>query len=221
MFLWFFLHLLPAIDQVFTQWFGYWVGLVIRGGTHFGLPVWVAWRLKRRAEATFLADLGAPFRVRKEDVAATWLWSSIGCALAAGIIVAFYFGFRGMLEPEVLRAEVGTLFPLTVMNYLAVGLVITFVNPLMEEYFWRGFLYRKWAECGGGLWIGGLFALHHLVIFGTWFPVHLLWVLGIAFVGVGLFLTWLYKATGNIWAALLTHVVADLVIVILGWVLLF
>ncbi len=222
MILYLFLHLLPALDQALTQIYGYWIGLAVRTATHFGIPLLAAYLLARRQPTTTpWAELLAPFKIKPEDRRATILWSSIGCALAIIIILAFYLGFRGQFDPATLRAEVGTLFPLTLLNYLAVALVITFVNPLMEEYYWRGYLYRKWAARGGGIWIGGLFALHHLVIFGTWFPLHLLWILGIAFIGVGLFLTYLYKAINNLWAPLLTHIIADLTIVLLGYYLLF
>jgi membrane protease YdiL (CAAX protease family) len=206
-----FLHLLPAVDQIIGNAVGYWVGLIPRIVVHFGVPL--AW------ERSWKKAFVTPFKI--EDRKKTLIWSVGGGAVAFGIIYLFYFLLQDQFDPELMRAEINNLYPVTPTMYVAVGLVISVVNPLLEEFYWRGFLYRKFAERGGGIWIGVLFALHHYIIFKTWFdPL----TLSIALVGlaiVGVLFNWLYKKTGNVWACLITHAFADLAIILIGYQILF
>ena len=205
------LHLLPSVDQLLTRMGGYWIGWVFRLASHFGVPM--LWeRSPKRA-------ILAPFQVI--DRKKTFVWSIAGALLAATAIVGLYLALKSQFDPIHIRAEVAKLYPITKPVYLLVGLSISFLNPIMEEFYWRGFLYRKYAEKGGGLWVGILFALHHYIIFNAWFPALPLWIAtaGLAVVGVGF--NWLYKQTGNLYACLSTHVAADVAIILIGYTILF
>jgi membrane protease YdiL (CAAX protease family) len=205
------LHLLPSGDQLITRIGGYWVGWIFRLASHFGLPT--LW--ERDLKTAFLA----PFRIH--DRKKTILWSVLGACLAFIAITGLYLLPRSQFDPIHIRTEVAKLYPITKPVYLLVGLSISFLNPLMEEFYWRGFLYRKYAEKGGGLWIGVLFALHHYIIFHAWFAALPLWIAtaGLAFVGV--LFNWLYRKTGNLYACLSTHIAADISIILIGYTLLF
>ena len=144
-----------------------------------------------------------------------------GAVAAAVAITTAYLLLKHQLDPEQIRSGVNAFYPVTIPMYLAVSFMISFINPLMEEFYWRGFLYRKFREHGGGIWVGLLFALHHFVIFRSWFaPVPLMIALsGLALVGVGF--NWLYKKTDNLWACLATHCAADITIMVIGYTILF
>lgn len=205
------LHLLPSVDQLITRAAGYWIGWAFRLTSHFGLPM--LWeRSPKRA-------ILAPFKIT--DRKKTLVWSCAGALLASVTIAGLYLLLKPQFDPLQIRAEVAKLYPITKPVYLLVGLSISFLNPFMEEFYWRGFLYRKYAEKGGGLWVGVLFALHHYVIFHDWFATLPLWIstAGLAVVGVGF--NWLYKQTGNLYACLSTHVAADIAIILIGYQLLF
>jgi membrane protease YdiL (CAAX protease family) len=205
------LHFLPAVDQMIGNAVGYWLGLIPRSFVHFGVP----WIWERNAKEAFLV----PFQVK--DKKTTLKWSILGALAAAVVLTVFYFLLADQFDANQMREEINRLYPVTPAMYLAVGLVISFVNPLMEEFYWRGFLYRKYAGKGGGLWIGALFAVHHYVIFRTWFEPIPLWIALVGLAGVGVLFNWLYRKTQNIYACLSTHAMADLVIIVIGYYLLF
>jgi membrane protease YdiL (CAAX protease family) len=205
------LHFLPSFDQLMAARCGYWWGLSQRALTHWFLP-WLWCRVKRD-------DWKAPFRIQKPGH--TLRWSIIGSLLAATLILGAYALLRPQMDPSTLKAEISRLYPLTLGMYLAVSSAITLINPMMEEYFWRGFLFRKLQQHPGSLWTGALFSLHHWVMFREWFSDELLWIATLGLALSGILLNWLYHHTGNLWAGLCTHMAADLAIIIAGYHLLF
>ena len=191
--------------------FGYWVGLIPRTCSHFILPmIWE--RSPRKA-------ILIPFRV--DNFRKTIIWSFGGAAAAAISITSVYFLIQSKLDPDQIRQGVNEFYEINIPMYLAVGFVISFINPLMEEFFWRGFLFRKYREHGGGIWVGLLFALHHWVIFRDWFEPIPLWISLFSLAGVGLLFNCLYQKTGNLWACLTTHCAADITIIVIGYFILF
>ncbi len=204
-------HFLPSFDQLIAQSLGYWFGLIPRSFSHFILPmIWE--RSPKKA-------LKTPFLV--QDRRSTIIWS-VGGAIAASLAISLaYLLLKSQLDAEQIRAGVNEFYPVTIPMYLAVSVMISFVNPLMEEFYWRGFLYRKFRDYGGGIWVGLLFAIHHFVIFRSWFePIPLaIALVGLAIVGVGF--NWLYNKTNNLWPCLATHCAADITIMAIGYTILF
>ena len=205
------LHFLPSLDQWIAQSFGYWIGLIPRSFSHFILPmIW---------EKSPSKAIKTPFQVK--NLKSTLIWSVGGVLAAATALTTTYLLLKNQLDPEQIREGVNAFYPVTIPMYLAVSVMISFVNPLMEEFYWRGFLYRKFREHGGGIWVGLLFAVHHYVIFRSWFePIPLSIALaGLAIVGVGF--NWLYNRTDNLWPCLATHCAADITIMTIGYTILF
>jgi len=85
-----------------------------------------------------------------------------------------------------------------------------FVIAVIEEFFWRGYLYR-WM-CGSyflsrdpGKYRAGTFFLV-AVLFGS---IHLQWFVGIV---AGLAYGWLYLRTRDVWATAVAHVVTNFIL---------
>lgn len=206
------LHFLPSLDQLIAQSFGYWIGLIPRSFSHFVLPM--IWERSPKKAIT------APFKIEK-NLKSTLAWSAGSALAAATAITLAYFLLQNQLDAGQIREGVNQFYPVTIPMYLAVSVVISFINPLMEEFYWRGFLYRKYRELGGGIWVGLLFAIHHYVIFRSWFETIPLGIalVGLAIVGVGF--NWLYNRTNNLWPCLATHCAADIAIMAIGYTILF
>lgn len=204
--------LVPSFDQVITHFSNYWVGFVSRLCSHFGLPALI----DRRPKDTFFS----PFRI--DNGKQTMVWSIISAAIGFGTIFLAYWLLRDQIDAENLKQEVQKLYPLTVKDYLAVSLVITLVNPIMEEFFWRGYIFRKYHErYGGGFWLGIFFAIHHIIIFAKWFEPLPLAIASFGLAAVGVFFNFLYSKTNNIYACWACHAFADIAIILIGWKLLF
>lgn len=104
------------------------------------------------------------------------------------------------------------------------ALWITFVNPFIEEFFWRGFVFRALNQFSANkthswyiiIIAGALFALHHAIIMWDWFTAPLL-ILVLTFLGLaGMLFNWTYYKTGTIVPAIIIHLAADATISIIG-----
>jgi len=206
------LGLVPSIDQVLTHFTSYWVGFTSRLFSHFGLPALI----DRHPKHTF----ASPFRII--DRRRTWLWSIGSAGIGFGTIFITYWLLRDQIDPQTLKTEVAKLYPLTIKDYFAVGAVIILINPIMEEFFWRGYVFRKYHErFGGGLWLGVFFAFHHIIIFAQWFEPLPLMIASFGLAAVGVFFNFLYTRTQNLYACWSCHAFADIAIVWIGYQLLF
>jgi membrane protease YdiL (CAAX protease family) len=109
--------------------------------------------------------------------------------------------------------------------YWPFALFLSLVNSLVEEYYWRWFLYGQLRRVFPG-WrahalAGAAFGAHHVVIATQFFPGALGLVLG-ASVGVGgVIMSLLYERQGTVAGAWACHLVVDLGIMAAGHALLF
>lgn len=119
--------------------------------------------------------------------------------------------------------QVGLLNPIA---YLISAFYFTFINSLVEEYIWRWFVYRKCevlvpgtrAVCLAALF----FTLHHIIALVAFTGDGLIVIFGSLGVFVaGAIWSWCYLTYRSLWACYISHLLADLVIALIGWKLLF
>ena len=143
-----------------------------------------------------------------------------GGILSLIIIVVSLFIFMNLLDFNSIKENLEKI-NVTPSTYLYVVLIIIFVNPFLEEYFWRGFVFRVFDKYWKGYWTGILFALHHMIIIYQWFNWWQFLLITIFLSLIGLLFNWMYKQTDSIYASWFTHFIADLIIVIIGWIYVF
>lgn len=159
-------------------------------------------------------------RARKQG-----LLTALGLGLGVyGVILGAYFlisglgwyDFSGIVEQLSANAGVNR------GNFLAVSLYISFVNSLLEEYFFRGFLFGelkplspavRWGVCCG------LFALYHVAMMTGWFSPALfaLAMAGLA-AGAAIF-HWLNLRYDTLLVSWLVHMFANFAINTVGFLL--
>ncbi len=108
-------------------------------------------------------------------------------------------------------------------NFIFVSIYISFVNSLMEEFFFRGFAFltlKKGATRGFAyIFSAGIFALYHIAMMIGWFsPVVFVIVMLGLFVG-GLLFDFLNEKTGTIYPSWLVHMFANFAINTVGFML--
>ena len=158
------------------------------------------------------------FRFRKRGFgAALGLGIGIYALILGGwAIVRNWVDFSGIADSLTSTAGV------TKENFLYVSLYISFVNSLLEEFFFRGFVYRNLAERTRFAYIfsAAAFSLYHMAMMIGWFhPALLVLVLAGLFLG-GLIFNWLNEKLGCIYASWLTHMFANFAINTIGFILL-
>ncbi len=162
----------------------------------------------------------------------------LGLALAFGFVVAigvvlFYFAIlrdSPLLAgtPEMVREKVGEFHAATPIRYLLLAVFIAGAHSLMEEYYWRWFLFgelRRQLAVPAAITLSSLaFMLHHVIILKVYLPNGfgigvIPFSLCVAF-GGGVW-AWLYQRTGTIYSAWLSHLLVDAAILVAGYDMVF
>lgn len=100
------------------------------------------------------------------------------------------------------------------------------INSLLEEYIWRWFVtlqvvrlvpHRGWAIVISGL----AFTCHHVFALAAQMPVAATVVASLGVFLGGITWSWLYLKTRSVWPGWISHLLADIAIMIAGWELIF
>ena len=108
-------------------------------------------------------------------------------------------------------------------HYWMVAIGISLVHSLLEEYYWRWYIVKgleTYLDFLPSLLIGNvLFTLHHYLILSQFVSLPLTFLLGTC-VGIGGCLwSLMYRKTGSLLGAWISHACADLAIFIVGYLL--
>ena len=128
-------------------------------------------------------DLRRLFRVSRNGVAAAL---GVGIAVYAMVLLAYVLA-RNVFDFSALTANLTAQTGVKRDNFLLVALYISFVNSLLEEFFFRGFAFLTLKPKAGRGFAYGFsaltFAIYHLAMMQGWFSV---WVALLALVGLTL-----------------------------------
>jgi membrane protease YdiL (CAAX protease family) len=160
---------------------------------------------------------------------------SLGLAfglLVAGLMLGVYFGILRhspvlARTPDLIRAKLEQVGMSTPGRYILLSAFIVAAHSLLEEYYWRWFVFgrlRQLLPLAAAVALSSLaFMSHHVVILYVYLPGRFLsavmpFSLGIALGGA--FWAWLYDRAGTLYAPWLSHLLVDAAIFVIGWDLL-
>ena len=143
----------------------------------------------------------------------------LGLGVYAGIMAA-YFILRPYIDLETIRLALAEDLGVNRDNFVFVALYISLVNSLLEEFFFRGYLFLGLLQRTGRIAAYSisafLFAAYHVAIIGTWFsPLIFLFAMAGLFIG-GLIFNYLNERNGNIINSWVVHLMANLAINTVG-----
>lgn len=165
-----------------------------------------------------------------------WRWPSsrgiatglvFGCATAAAGWLTYQFLLSGSplfeAAADQIRAKVAGFGIDSVAKYAALGAFYSLAHSLLEEYYWRWFVFgqmRRLLSLGAAITFSAIgFMAHHVLVlslyFGWWTWPTLLFSAAVA-VG-GAFWAWLYDRTGSLIGPWLSHLVVDAGIFLIGF----
>jgi uncharacterized protein len=155
---------------------------------------------------------------------------AFGLAVGAAA-VALYFGvlkdsaaFQD--APAKVIAKVREAGYASVAGFIGLACFISVAHSLLEEYYWRWFVFG-WLKRHLAVWLAGVvsslaFMAHHVIVLAIYFPgwfqfftLVLPFSLGVA-IG-GCVWCWIYQRTESIYAAWISHVVIDAAIMWIGY----
>ncbi|GGM30321.1 CAAX amino protease [Paraliobacillus quinghaiensis] len=108
-------------------------------------------------------------------------------------------------------------------NFVFVALYISFVNSLLEEFFFRGFAFLSLKKVSSRkiayIFSAGAFSLYHVAIMTSWFSPMLFVLLVVSLFIAGLLFNWLNEKNNTIYPSWMVHLSANLAINTIGFIL--
>ncbi|WAA13828.1 CPBP family intramembrane glutamic endopeptidase [Fervidibacillus halotolerans] len=143
--------------------------------------------------------------------------------LSIGIVLSAFFLFLPWIALDAILNDLMTRLEITPKGFLLVALYITFGNSLLEEFYFRGFLflnfYRENRKVFAYLYSSILFSVYHVAIFALWFDF---WLIVLALIGlwiIGMLFNWLNAKSDHFLNSWILHILADIGVMIIGFYL--
>ena len=149
----------------------------------------------------------------------------VGLSMFAAIVLVYWFWLQHWIDVNVVRERLDRVVKLDRRSFVLGGIYFTIVNALIEEYFWRWFVYSRCQELVSNsvaVWLTALFfTLHHtigLAFFTDW-RTTLIGSLAVFIAGV----IWsdYYRRYGSIWSNYISHAIADIALHLVAWQIFF
>jgi membrane protease YdiL (CAAX protease family) len=108
--------------------------------------------------------------------------------------------------------------------FFAMAIFISLIHSLLEEYYWRWFVFgrlKRHLPLGAAIGISSLaFMAHHVFILAYYFPGQF-WSIAVPFslgvAGGGVAWAWLYHRYRSLYAPWISHLLADAAIMVVGY----
>jgi len=151
----------------------------------------------------------------------------LGLGLLLGALVLYHFVGKpaGFFDTagDAIRQKIAGLGVGSVPRYAVLATFYSLVHSLLEEYYWRWFVFgqlRRLSSLPTAISISGLgFMAHHVCIISTFFgwfsPISLLLSAAVAFGGF-LFAA-IYQRTNSLYAPWISHAFVDAAIFLVGY----
>ncbi|MET3698638.1 CAAX prenyl protease-like protein [Bacillus oleivorans] len=141
-------------------------------------------------------------------------------SLAFGIILIAYWFLRKIIDTDAIMYDLQVRSEITPEIFIFVAIYVTFGNSLMEEFYFRGFLflnlykteYKVFAHVFSAL----LFSVYHTAIFATWFSFELMLLALAGLFIAGILFNWLNTYSQNFLNSWIFHIMADIAIILIG-----
>jgi membrane protease YdiL (CAAX protease family) len=208
-----FAALFPSLGTFF-----YFVAL---SGTKWTAPVYLACKV---VQFTFpllwIAGIerARPHLFKKPGRKGLWFGLFSGLGLLAGLL-AFWRGLLARPElagvPAAITAKLDTFAITTPARYAALAIFYSVLHSLLEEYYWRWFLFgrlRRLLPVGAALLLSSLaFTAHHVIVIGTFLGGYgpATWLASLAITAAGALWAWSYQRSDSLYGAWLSHGLAD------------
>lgn len=161
---------------------------------------------------------------------ASWMDIVLGLGMGTLFFITIFSVFQAF--PDLLskafadaRPRAETFGIATPAAFIIAGLFFSVIHSLFEEFYWRWFVFgamQTFVRRNAAIVLSGFaFSLHHIVVLLAFTTPFLATLFGLAVGAVGSVWAYLTSRRGNIVAPWISHILADLAIVTIGYLLLF
>lgn len=153
--------------------------------------------------------------------------AAFGLAVA-GLMAALYWLWlkpQGLFDQpaQEAREKIASFGVDSLAAYVTLALFYAAIHSLLEEYYFRWFVFgqlARWTSAGWAVGISSVgFAAHHVPVLAHYFTwtsaLTWLFVAGVAIGGA--VWAWLYQRQGSLWGPWLSHAIVDAAIFVIGY----
>ena len=139
------------------------------------------------------------------------------------VIILAYILLKDIFDFSAITGALTGNIGVTRDNFFLVALYISFVNSLLEEFFFRGFAFLALKKVAGSrkahIFSAAAFALYHIAIMTGWFSAGMFVITITGLFAGGLVLNYLNAKSGNIYTSGFVHMFANFAINTVGFML--
>lgn len=143
----------------------------------------------------------------------------LGVVLAS-IYVGAFFLFKNILDLDSVIIQLQQLASINAQNIIIIGIYIIFINSLLEEYFWRGFIFKNLQESmqswAAHLLTGIGFSLYHVMFFYNWFNFVFILIIIFGLVIYSIIMDLIFQKYKDLYSCWLVHGIADIAQIIIA-----
>ena len=149
-------------------------------------------------------------------------------AVVLGILVyvtvlGAYFSLKDVVEFSSITSSLTANTGVTENNFIFVSLYISFVNSLLEEFFFRGFAFLTLKRITGRgfayIFSAAVFALYHIAMMIGWFDISVFLIVMAGLFAGGLIFNYLNEKSSTVYPSWLVHMFANFAINTIGFIL--
>lgn len=145
-------------------------------------------------------------------------------ACVYAVILGGYFLLRPFFDFSSIAGKLTENAGVDADNFLFVALYISFVNSLLEEFFFRGFAFtnlKRLSSRAFAYWFSALaFALYHVAMMAGWFSPALFLLVMVGLTVGGMLFNYLNERLNCVYVSWLVHMFANFAINTIGFLLL-
>jgi uncharacterized protein len=150
-----------------------------------------------------------------------------GLSITAAMYALYDFGLEdtALLAAAAgpMRAKIAGMALDSPIIFIAVGVFYSLMHSLLEEYYWRWFVFGQMKELtkvSTAIVISSLgFMAHHVLVIGTYFGFlsPATWIFSLCVAVGGAFWAWLYHRSDSLLGPWLSHLLVDAAIFAIGY----
>lgn len=156
------------------------------------------------------------FSIKKTEKKKNFLLSILLSITTFSVIWIGYILFGKLVNFYSIKAELG----LSANEFLLRGIYIILGNSFLEEFFFRGFiflnLYQQGLKKFAYIFSSVLFAVYHIAMFQSWFPLPIMLLVLFSLFVVGVVFNYLCRRVSSFRGSWVVHASSDLAIISIG-----
>ena len=157
------------------------------------------------------------FKINKKGIGVALLLGAVVC----GIVLGAYCIFKNVFDFSNVASALTNSTGVNKSNFLYVAVYISLVNSMMEEFFFRGFVFKNLSgKKTAYVFSSLLFAAYHTAMMIGWFDIYVFLLVMLGLTVGGIMFNILNEKFSTVYVSWIVHMFANFAINTIGFILL-